>query len=239
MSGSQCLKAPGSAGGYLLGDKHLFWVEGVHFYNPPAYRILLTNNEAPLGKLRLYDPTRRSGPLYHDLATDSWYRNGSFTGELLVDGDLNLEECQQVTFVDHHEKICRSKDCIYRGQKRNVAGARLLAMLIGSLVPNGRDLFLQPTNGANTLNLSAENALSHLIRKVMRHPNRPGPIKAKSSVSPFLATALFARAGTGHEKGLGRLCGLFTNEREMRDALLARVKQYFNLTTLDQFEDLI
>jgi hypothetical protein len=224
--------------GKLVEQNTLFWVEAIDYYRPPAYRILLTDREKPLGKLEAYDPTRRTGPVYYDSDTDRWYRNGDFTGEFLIDSDLSLKDCTRVTFVDHHETKCKRKPCVYLGQKGKLAGARLLAMLIGNRIRNGRNLFLEPGKRPKVLHYSTESALSHLIGKIMRHPNRRGPIGSKSPVAPYLATALFARAGTGGDKGLTSLCGLFVNERELRDALLARVAGHFGLSTLDQLEDL-
>ncbi len=223
----------------LVHEKKLFWVEGIDYYNPPVYRILATDKATPFGKLRAYDPTRRTGPLYYDTGKDTWYRNGAFNGEFLIDSDLDLEDCTQVTFVDHHERICKRKGCVHVGQKGKVAGAQLLAMLIGSRVRNGRNLFLQRGKRPKVLHDSTESALSHLIRKIMRHPKRRGLIKSKSPVGQYLATALFARAGTGGEKGLTRLCGLFVNEHHLRAALLTRVARQLGLSTLDQLEDLL
>ena len=223
----------------LVEQNKFFWVEGVDYFSPPVYRILVTEKEKPLGKLRPYEPTRRTGPLYYDSGKDVWYRNGKFNGEFLIDSDLALEDCTQVTFVDHHETICKRKSCVHLGQKGKVAGARLLAMLIGARVRNGRNLFLQRGETPKVLHYSTESALSHLIEKIMRHPNSRGLIESKSPVAPYLATALFARAGNRGEKGLTSLCGLFVNQRELRDALLTRAAQHFGLSTLDQLEDLI
>jgi len=111
--------------------------------------------------------------------------------------------------------------------------------LIGSRVRNCRNLFLQRGKRPKVLHYSADSALSHLIGRIMRHPNRRGLIKSKSPVAQYLATALFARAGTGGEKGLTSLCGLFVNEQELRAALLIRIARHFGLSTLDQLEGLV
>ena len=223
----------------LVDRKNLFWVEAIQYYSPPAYRILVTDKEEPLAKLRAYDATRRRGPVYHDLATDAWYRNGEFTGELLVDGDLSLKDCTQVTFVDHHDKICKREGCVDLGRNRNDAGAQLVAMLIGSGVRNASDLFLCRGARPKALHMSAEGALVHLLRKISRCPNKAGPIDANSPVARYLATALFARAGTGGERGLAALAGLFVNGTALRATLLSRVERHFGLSTVDQLEELL
>jgi hypothetical protein len=235
--GDICFEFPWAT---LVNEKNLFWVEGMPCYNPPAYRILVTDNDAPPAKLRRYDPTRRTGPIYHDLGTDSWYRNGNFTGELLVDGDLSLEDCKQVTFVDHHVSICKSmrKNCPHLGQKGTVAGGQLLAMLIGNRVEDAGELFIDPGTKPRALNNSAERALVRLITRVLQHPKTRGPIKYSSTAAPFLATALFARAGRGGEKGIRSLCGLLEDEQTLRDVLVAGAGRFFDISTLDQIEEL-
>lgn len=235
--GNICFEFPWAR---LVSGRNLFWVEGIQLYRTPAFRILATDRHAPPARLQLLDPTRKGGPVYHDLATDSWYWNGKFTGEFLVDSDLLLEDCGQVTFVDHHPSICKGKgkSCKYLGQKGIVAGAQLLAMLIGSRVENAGELFIEPGTKPKVLNSSAQRALVRLITRVLQHPKTKGPITSKSTVGPYLATALFARAGRGGEKGIRSLCGLFEDERTLRDELVARAAQFFKTSTLDQIEDL-
>jgi len=213
-------------------------VEGVDYYSPPAYRILVTDKEKPLGKLQAYEPRRRTGPVYYDPGKDTWYRNGRFNGEFLVDSDLSLEDCARVAFVDHHETICKRKPCVYLGQKGNVAGAQLLAMLIGNRMCNGRSLFLVRRKRPKVFHEDTENALSYLVRRILRHPNHRGLITAKNPVAQYLATALFARAGVGGERGLARLCGIFVDKHELRTALVRRVTRHFGLKSCPQLQDL-
>ena len=111
-------------------------------------------------------------------------------------------------------------------------------MLIGNRVPNTAELFLEPGARPKALNISAERAFVWLITRALRHPNTRGPIKTESPAIPYLASALFARAGRGGSNGLKSLCGLFETEDVLRDALVARAGQFFGISTLDQIEDL-
>jgi hypothetical protein len=222
----------------LVDQRNLFWVEGIQHYNPPAYRILVTDKGKHLPKLQAYDPTRRRGPVYHDAATDTWYRNGEFTGEFLVDGDLSLEDCRRLSFVNHHEKRCKRKPCGYIGEPGKVAGARLLAMLMGNRVDCGKNLFLDSDNSRNVLHEGAVEALKYLLARVLVHPGRSGVIKASSSSAKYLATAIFARAGRGGKDGLRKLCGLFVDRDELRIALGNRIRRHFRMRSVCQLEKL-
>jgi hypothetical protein len=222
----------------LVQGKRFFWVEAITYYNPPAYRVLVSTN-LPKTRLQEFDPTRRSLPLFYDSGRDIWYRNGKFTGEFLVDGDLGLASCKRVSFVKHNESICKRKACEYVGQDGAVAGARLLAMLLGNRLANGRDLFLAAEGKMKTLDNDAVNGFEYLLRKVFRHPGQRGFVKASDATAPYLATAIFARAGRGGKNGLKRLCGLFTNEQELRIAVVNRIRQHFRLRSVLALEELL
>jgi len=56
----------------LVQGKRLFWVEAISYYNPAAYRILVSAN-SPLTKLQGFDPRRKSRPLFYDFERDIWY----------------------------------------------------------------------------------------------------------------------------------------------------------------------
>lgn len=221
----------------LVDQRKLFWVEGIRHYNPPAYRILVTNKGGPLPKLPVYDPTRRTGPIYHYPETDTWYRNGKFTGEFLVDGDLSLEDCSRVSFVDHHGTKCKRKPCGDLGKAGKVAGARLLATLMGNRVNCGKILFLDRDNTRKMLHKETVEALKYLLARVLIHPGGRGVIKARNPTAPYLTTAIFARAGRGGENGLRKLCGLFVDQNELRVAIVNRIRRHFAIRSVDELDE--
>lgn len=233
--GNICFEFPWSK---LVDGRNLFWVEGIQHYNPPAYRILVTNKRKLSPKLQAYDPTRRRGPVYHDAATDTWYRNGDFTGELLIDCDLSLQDCRRLSFVNHHKERCKRKPCTDIGEPGKIAGARLLAKLIGNGVACGRNLFLDSDNSRNVLHEEAVQALKYLLTRVLVHPGGRGVIKASNSTAQYLATAIFAGAGRGGTDGLRKLCGLFVDRNELRIALGKRIQRHFRMRSMSQLKEL-
>lgn len=116
----------------LVEGKRLYWVEAMDAYSPPAYRILITEKDcSDQILLKPYPYETKSGPIYFD--GDDWYRNGHYTGEFLIDGDLDLNSCQEIEYVDHHPSAC-SKDkgaCEDLGLSRYVAGSMFVANIIG------------------------------------------------------------------------------------------------------------
>ena len=164
----------------LAQGKRFFWVEAITYYNPPAYRVLVSGN-SPKTRLQEFDPTRRSRPLFYDCGRDIWYRNGKFTGEFLVDGDLEFVSCKRVSFVKHNESKCKRKPCEYAGQDGALAGARLLAMLLGNRVTKGRNLFLATEGKTMTLHNDAVDGFEYLLKKVLRHPGQRGFVMSRLS----------------------------------------------------------
>lgn len=222
----------------LVQGRKLFWVEGINYRSPRVYRILATDKRISPRELGAYEPTRKTGPIYYDSGKDIWYRNGNFNGEFLVDGDLGLEDCVRVTFVDHHGKKCTRKPCECLGQKGVVAGGRLLATLIGNRVDCGKNLFLDSDKSTKALHEGAVEVLKYLLTRVLVHPGGKGTIKASSSTAQYLATAIFARAGQGGKDGLKKLCGLFIDRDELRIALANRIQRHFRIRSACQLEEL-
>jgi hypothetical protein len=90
-----------------------------------------------------------------------------------------------------------------------------------------------------TLHNATVDGLEYLLKKVLRHPGHRGFVKASDTTAPYLATAIFARAGRGGENGLKRLCGLFANKQELRVALVNRIRQHFRLRSALALEELL
>ena len=220
----------------LVQDRHLFWVGAVQHYSITAFRILVTDKREPLLRLPAYDPARKSGPLYHNIGTDKWYWNGDLTGQFMIDANLDLDECSWVSFVDHNADKCKthSTGCADLGKKAVPAGATLLAALVGNRIPNGKNLFCEPRKRPKRFHREARKAWNHLIGDVLIRGDGKGSVKSSDPVAPYLATAIFARAGRGGEKGLKRLCALFRDDFELRAALLQRARSHFGLTSLSR-----
>ena len=158
----------------------------------------------------------RKGPLFYHSESATWYRNGGFTSEFLLDRNLPLSECMSVVFDDHHTSYCRKdgSQCAYLGKRDFAAGAELFAQLVGHNHKNFLKLFLDANSSSKCLNFSAAQAYSHL-KKALKVPEKAnGIIRHEHPAAPVLISAILDHYGFGRRKGATRLCGLFKNIAE-------------------------
>ena len=110
----------------IIKNKSFFWVEDYKKSNPPAYRILITSNDYSKSELVTPYPVKtKTGPIY--LNGEEWYRNGYYTGEFLIDEDLDINLCHEIKFVKHHDRYCSKfgRACSDLKLSQHRAGARL------------------------------------------------------------------------------------------------------------------
>ncbi len=217
----------------LIKGKWFYWVEAITRYNPPAYRILISaSDQSELG-LKRYDPTRRDGPLFHDPKTNMWYRNGNYTGEILVDTDLWLADSKKIGFWDHHVTICKNarSQCRDLGKRRYEAGAELIARLVGHNILEPKELFLDTSGKRKRLHEEAGQAWAHLRKAFKVSKSSRGRIAHHDPAAMYLVTAILDRFGLGRPKGTARLCNLFRNAEELTLALTNRMIRAFDLNS--------
>lgn len=209
----------------LVLDKKFYWVEDMPQYRPPAYRILITDKE-PAIKLDRYRTQKGDGPLWYDTDKKAWYCNQNYTGEFLLDEDLWLPECKTVSFVNHHDRICKKTDCDERGQERYDAGAKLIARLIAqnTLRPKDslRELFLEERE----LNGEAGYAWERIARKFSRL-GTTGVLAHDDPPAAPIVTAMLDRFATG--RSLKQLGSLFRSSQEMMLTLRHRAAKAFGI----------
>lgn len=89
----------------IIANRRLYWVETIRHHRLPAYRILVTDQQAPRRLVR-YRPRKHHGPLVRE--ADTWYWNGdSRVSEFLVQDDLPLKHCKAINFIEHRHDHCK------------------------------------------------------------------------------------------------------------------------------------
>jgi hypothetical protein len=217
----------------LIEGKRFYWVEAMKRYSPPAYRILVSDRDHT--GLRVYDPKLGNGPVFYDSQADTWYRNGDFTGEFLIDRDLWLPECHGAGLVDHHPSMCKRarSHCSHLAKPAAEAGAELLARLVGHNILQHKELFLDTSSKRRRLHDEAAVAWAHLKRSLKVRRGSSGRINHKHLSAVALVSSILCRFGLRHPKGTARLCDLFASTHELKLALTRRMVRAFDLPSAD------
>jgi hypothetical protein len=215
----------------LVQGKKLFWVEAIEKYNPPAFRILITDKDT-FQSLEPYPAEESGGPLFYDSESDAWYWNGQFTGEFMVDEDLSVEHCTGIRFCNHHTSICRKDGalCSDLGQMRDDAGVKLLGLAIGTKVVNStsrnRLLFME----GGELEWSAEHCIKRILKDQHNCPFS-GHVAAGDDAALPLATAILQRIGRHRDPC--RLASLFKTAKDLEISLRKRMAKAFAISLED------
>ena len=114
----------------LISGKKFYWVESMA-YGVAACRILITSNDYS-GRLTQYIPTQHDGPWWFDASTNTHYWNSNHCLEIMIEDDLDISDCTNTDFVDHHSRFCcnNPKMCKFLGLKRPQAAASFVAALM-------------------------------------------------------------------------------------------------------------
>ena len=220
--------------GELIDGRHFYWVEDMRMYSPPAYRILVTAADGSGMGLTPYVPEKGDGPLFHDVKSGIWYRNGDFNGEFMIEGELPLEDCRKVGFEDHHAK-CRKRECAERNKKRGDAGAELLARLAAHNIRRWSKLF-HDEDGKH-LHTEAQLAWERLRKSLKVESDSGGKITHNLPAASPIISAILDRYGWSRPNGRTQLCNLFRNTGELRMALTKRMVRALNLASADALEN--
>jgi hypothetical protein len=214
----------------LAEDKKFYWVEAMR-YGRIAFRILVTRREPEFGiELDPYDPEEKTGPLWYDSKNDVWYFNSDYTGEFMLEEDLQLRNCDALGFESHHPTTCKrfGPACTERDESSNSAGARLLARLIGqdifSASADLRRLFLNP--GEKELHREAEAAWGWIVRAFVRLKTIGKLSSEDDAASPIMKAMLDSYSNSRDVKTLG---SLFRSKAELELALRQRIAKSFSI----------
>ena len=210
----------------LIEDKKFFWVEAIA-YNPPAFRILITDKKR-VGDLEPYPVESGNGPLFLDKASGQWYWNSNLTGEFMLDEDLSLRRATRIGFCGHHPNICRKDGnaCGDRDLKWIQAGAQLIAKAIGQGVLRSssrqRRLFLD----GDRLDSYSKSCVLEIFCKLRKLPAN-GNLKSGDEATLPLASAILDRFARG--KKLDPLTSLFADSEQLELAMRKRMANAFEI----------
>lgn len=217
----------------LIKDRSFYWVEAMPGYLPLAYRILLTDRDLTNSRyVTPYDPSKDKGPLRKGGGT--WYWNGVYTSEFMIDGDLDLDACTAFEFISHHSSICRENGnrCPDRRAQTYQIGGRVLAFLLGHELHGIDHVLKVPSRYDATRSLSdaVDSGIDGIMRVFGNRDDRfRGGIKTQASRQAVLRGAL-ALYGADKKKPALELVALLQSENIFEKALEEIVNAHFGTT---------
>jgi hypothetical protein len=135
----------------------------------PAYRFLITDRDlSGVSLLRPYDPATARGPLR--LRNGIWYWNGEYTSEFMLDIDLPLRRCVEISAIPHRGDRCRlyPSNCAEAVRSTWSNGARTLAYIIARDLTRAWHCFVRPTSsGGREPGSAVRDTLGFLLDELM------------------------------------------------------------------------
>jgi hypothetical protein len=113
----------------LVRNRNIYWVEAREYSNP-AYRLLITERDLSNDKrLQAYDPETDDGPLRK--IDETWYWNGRYTSEFMIDQDIPLSKVASFDFVGH-AKCRESRSCNEEKVGHQSTGGQVMSFILGN-----------------------------------------------------------------------------------------------------------
>jgi len=217
-----------------IRKRRCYWVEAMTGYRPHAYRILLTDRDLSGSKhVREYDPDSNKGPLRH--RDGKWYWNNQFTSELMIEGDVDLEDCSGFDFISHHSSICRpnSASCPDFNRTRSSVGGHVLAFLLGHGLHSIDHVLKQRSRFDRQRRLSdaVDTGIDGILRALDRKKERFGGVVKSESSRQAVAKGALALYGAGKATAARELLKLLKSPSVFEKALAEIVNEHFGITS--------
>ena len=207
----------------IIEGRKVYWVEAMD-YRPPAYRLLLSERGPTDSSLvQTYDPENDDGPLKHKNGT--WYWNGNYTSEFMVEADLPLGQCQEIEFIRHNDRCRRGSSCPEKGDTGQKSSRRVLAFILGNAVHTA-DGALWPAESDNSWKVNY--CINEIWRALGSKPEWfTGGIKKPASRQAVLRGAL-ALYGSDQQEAARDLIALLASQETFGEALRDIVAMHFD-----------
>lgn len=211
----------------LIKDKDFYWVEDFKKYNPPAYRILITENDYSNSELVTpYSVEDGNGPIYFD--GENWYRNGHYTGEFLIDQNLHINSCHEIKFEDHNDRFCAKSgsSCNDIKLSKHKAGSRFMANIIGRNIKYVRDLFWEKSTNKRRRTFQAQGAIYYIFLLLEKRSSTKKS-KLTSTKKHHLFKACLCALSESNKDFLDTIVPMLGTKDDLFEVLKEVIEQYF------------
>ena len=174
-----------------------------------------------------YPVETKTGPIYFD--GKEWYRNGYYTGEFLIDEDLDVNSCHEIEFVNHHSQFCSKfgSTCCDLNLSKDKAGSRFLANIIGRNLTNMRHQFWDKSKTMPQLTFQAQGAISNFFNLFQKRCSKRCT-KLSSSRKLFLARACLCALSENKTDFVDNVVSMLGTEEDVFSILKQVVEQFFD-----------
>ena len=204
----------------------MYWVEARDDYRWRAFRFLLTQHDPPRHrKIELYDPRKHKGPVRK--RRGSWYYRCDRNSQFLIEGDLSIDLCTKIDFVDHVDGKCvhNGDSCPEKGKLSQQTNPRIMACVLGRDI-HSADSFLNPEKAMSL----GDFGIRHLVREL-----KEGDWKFKGKVSQRNRSEALLRGAlllyeSGFDEEAKQVLRQFSSDKVFHKALWRLVGKHFDLT---------
>lgn len=214
----------------VIENKKYFWIGVMDDYDPPACRILITNNDYS-SKLKEYDPTLGDGPWWSIPSTGQHFWNGKICLEIMFEEDVMFENIQNISFVKHHPQRCciDPTACPDRGLTSDDAASVFLQDIIGQSLFASVKQFWNSNSSRSDLS-PLRQGWSELIDKI-RNENFcfGGLVSRSSSIGAPLVRAFFNVYCRNIQAEARELIGQFVSFQEFGNCLATVIESELGL----------
>jgi hypothetical protein len=224
----------------LVRGKNVYWVEDNTNYHYPIYRFLISGlKSAAFPGLTPYDPEVDEGPLRN--IEGKWFYNADrVVSEFLIDGDLELDQCKEFDFVQHHAKYCRSSGCVEKGMTAALAEAQTIAYVLGNEIRTLDRILQRPARWRADKRITdcVPDGLAEFSRQVagIRHQHLKGTIKDQDCGIRIVRGAM-SLFGAGQRIRARELISDLENGEVFVAAITEIVREHFSLPDWELYEE--
>ena len=214
----------------IIRDNKVYWVEAITKYRPSAYRFLITDRDLSNSTLvQSYDPTRAEGPLR--LRGEEWYWSGKYTSEFMLDANLPLRRCVEISAIKHRADLCRlhRPRCPEAARSTWSTGAQMLAYVIGRNLRYARHCFVRRTGkGEREPGFGVRDTLGFLLDELLQEEDLDGPVTSRRRSDAVLKGALLLY-GLGQFDDAGEVIRTLASREIAKAALERQAREFLGL----------
>jgi hypothetical protein len=221
----------------IIDGKRYYWVEVMEKYNPPALRILITSKDYS-EKLSEYNPKKPDGPWWYSEEDRKHYWNNNYCIEFMIEENLFLADCGEVSFVDHHATFCNInyRTCLDKGLGKD----RAASFLFSRLAAEDSDIEYfnlgEDRNGVIIPNRYLRSAYAWIVLTLTKDFTAIGSVSTGDDIADSLVRSIMLFFGIRDFERSKKLAQLFKNEAELRVTIAKTLSRTFKIPDYRSFE---